>query len=313
MAEFTPELNEQVLQSLLRGITERAAVGKGAARGEAVRRGLTGGSFEGTRVGAIERGAGQSAADAQIQLAIENAMRQREERLIKEGRAYQTSEREAGQKWSTDERRESQDFTSGQNLAQRLWGTSERVAGQTWQSGENAQNRLFQREEAQNEYERQKSEARKQGRRDLLQSTIGGASFAGGMLFCFDPATPIEMADGSKKIIQNILLGDDIRGGGKVVSIRCSFTGDGTRYNYDGVIVTGSHCVYENGKWVRVKDSANAKSIDGDGVVWSLITERHLIYVNGIKFDDEMESAPDIPDVGEDKHINYLNSHIEVA
>lgn len=107
--------------------------------------------------------------------------------------------------------------------------------------------------------------------------------------FCFDGETPVEMVDGSKVVIKDIKLGDRIKGGGMVLSTRQSLTSNGTRYDYNGVIVTGFHAVKEK-KWLRVRDSAHARRIDGGGTVYSLVTTLHRIYVNGIQFADEHET-----------------------
>lgn len=108
-------------------------------------------------------------------------------------------------------------------------------------------------------------------------------------VFCFDGNTMIDMVDGSKKAIKDIQLGDRVKVGGTVLSTRQSLTGNGTRYDYCGTIVTGSHAVKEK-RWIRVKDSANANKIEGGGVVYSLVTSLHRICANGVLFADEHET-----------------------
>lgn len=108
-------------------------------------------------------------------------------------------------------------------------------------------------------------------------------------VFCFDGETMVDMVDGSKKAIKDVKLGDRVKGGGTVLSTRQSLTSNGTRYNYKGIIVTGLHAVKEK-RWMRVKDSAHAHRIDGAGVVYSLVTNLHRIYANGIQFADEHET-----------------------
>lgn len=106
--------------------------------------------------------------------------------------------------------------------------------------------------------------------------------------FCFDGSTLIDMADGSKKPIREIQLGDKTRGG-SVESVRQSYTAYGTRYNYKNVLVTGSHAVKED-KWIRVASSQYAIPVIGDGIVYSLVTPTHRIFVDGIMFADEHET-----------------------
>lgn len=108
-------------------------------------------------------------------------------------------------------------------------------------------------------------------------------------VFCFDGDTLVDMQDGSKKPIKDIQLGERVMGGGVVVSTRQSFTANGTRFKYKGITVTGSHAVKEK-RWLRVKDSVHAERINGGGVVYSLVTDLHRIYINGIQFADEHET-----------------------
>lgn len=107
--------------------------------------------------------------------------------------------------------------------------------------------------------------------------------------FCFDSTTPIIMLDGDQKIISDIKIGDKTKGG-IVESIRISKTDDGTLYNYKGIEVTGSHAVKENGRWIRVENSSISVPIKGERIVWSLVTDKHRIYVNDIELADEHET-----------------------
>ena len=107
--------------------------------------------------------------------------------------------------------------------------------------------------------------------------------------FCFDGSTPITMSDGSIKLIKDIHLGDETAGGA-VESVRTSITGNDTRYNYKGTIVTGSHAVLENGYWTRVEDSVFGFPIPGEGVVYSLATSHHRVIVGETIFADELET-----------------------
>lgn len=108
-------------------------------------------------------------------------------------------------------------------------------------------------------------------------------------VFCFEAGTPITMWDGSERPINNLYVGASTKGG-EVVSIRISKTGEGTRYLYKGIQVTGSHAVKENGKWIRVKDSDHAAPVSGEGIVWSLVTTDHRIWIRGIEMADEHET-----------------------
>src|SRR3990167_1492478 len=106
---------------------------------------------------------------------------------------------------------------------------------------------------------------------------------------CFMADTFIEMADGSLRPIALVNLGDNTKGG-KVSSVRVAIV-EGDIYDYAGVHLTGSHAVNEDGTWKRVAESRRAIPIpDLRGLVFSLITENHRVYVNGIEFADEAET-----------------------
>jgi hypothetical protein len=116
----------------------------------------------------------------------------------------------------------------------------------------------------------------------------GGSS--GGMTddnagsFCFDPSTPIQMADGSTKEIKDIQLGDDTKGG-EVTGV-FQFKASDEIHDYKGVTVAGSHYVKEEGKFIMVKDSPLAIKIDKIPVVYSLDTTGRRIFIKDIEFAD---------------------------
>lgn len=123
---------------------------------------------------------------------------------------------------------------------------------------------------------------------------------------CFMADTLIEMADGSLRPISLVNLGEQTKGG-KVLSIRVSIV-EGDIYDYAGVHLTGSHAVNEDGTWKRVAESRRAIPIpDLRGLVFSLITENHRIYVNGIEFADEAETD-DFGDLDFKESIEVLNA-----
>ena len=122
----------------------------------------------------------------------------------------------------------------------------------------------------------------------------GGANQAGGGYstgsgynegnFCFDPSTPIQMADGSTKEIKNIQLGDDTKGG-EVTGV-FQFKASDEIHDYKGVTVAGSHYVKEDGRFIMVKDSPLSIKIDKIPVVYSLDTTGRRIFINDIEFAD---------------------------
>tara|TARA_R110000824_G_scaffold365415_1_gene553925 strand:+ start:442 stop:2526 length:2085 start_codon:yes stop_codon:yes gene_type:complete len=106
----------------------------------------------------------------------------------------------------------------------------------------------------------------------------------GGGGYCFDPSTPIQMADGSNKKIKNIQLGDDTKGG-EVTGV-FQFKAADEIHNYKGVTVAGSHYVKEDGEFIMVKDSPLAVKIDKIPVVYSLDTSGRRIFIKDIEFAD---------------------------
>lgn len=113
-------------------------------------------------------------------------------------------------------------------------------------------------------------------------------------VLCFAGESPVEMADGSVKPIQDVRVGDETRGG----RVYSRIEGDGTGedwYSYDGVRVTGSHAVFEGGAWIRVHQSAIAVPIDPVPVLYSLGATRHEIWIDGIRFADSDEVDRDGP------------------
>jgi len=112
-------------------------------------------------------------------------------------------------------------------------------------------------------------------------SSSGEAGYGG---FCFDPNTPVQMADGSEKKIKDIKLGEDTKGG-EVTGV-FQFKAADEIHDYKGVTVAGSHYVKENGKFIMVKDSPLAVKIDKIPVVYSLDTTGRRIFINDIEFAD---------------------------
>jgi hypothetical protein len=114
--------------------------------------------------------------------------------------------------------------------------------------------------------------------------TSGGMTDDNAGTYCFDPSTPIQMADGSTKEIKNIQLGDDTKGG-EVTGV-FQFKASDEIHDYKGVTVAGSHYVKEDGKFIMVKDSPLSVKIDKIPVVYSLDTTGRRIFINDIEFAD---------------------------
>ena len=120
-------------------------------------------------------------------------------------------------------------------------------------------------------------------------SNRGGGGGGGGGGGCFLKGTPITMADGSTKPVEQVDLGDEIAEGGKVFAAGRFLTEE--LHDYEGIKVSGSHMVNEDGTWVRVRDSKKGKPLgDDEHTVYVFGAENRRILINGILFTDYFES-----------------------
>ena len=119
----------------------------------------------------------------------------------------------------------------------------------------------------------------------IWHGPIGGIA----RTFCFYKNTPITMYDGSQKIISEIKVGDKIKNG-KIIGIHI-FSGKNIKmYNYHDIIVASDHLVYENSKWIRIKNSKFSYILDNiEDEIYCLTTSTGKILINMITFADYME------------------------
>jgi hypothetical protein len=146
---------------------------------------------------------------------------------------------------------------------------------------------ISRKEAAQQQAAIERDQARDDNRGGGANQSGGGYSSGSGYNegnYCFDPSTPIQMADGSTKQIKNIQLGDDTKGG-EVTGV-FQFKATDEIHDYKGVTVAGSHYVKEDGKFIMVKDSPLSVKIDKIPVVYSLDTSGRRIFINDIEFAD---------------------------
>lgn len=124
---------------------------------------------------------------------------------------------------------------------------------------------------------------------------------------CFPAFTEVEMADGTKKAIADIKIGDKTKLGGTVTGVMSNLVNE-QYYIYKGVYVTGSHAVLVGNTFVRVKDSSVAViSTKKAHVVHSINTENHLMLINGIIFSDFDETDLDVTD---EQSLKILNKEV---
>ena len=104
---------------------------------------------------------------------------------------------------------------------------------------------------------------------------------------CFPRGTMIKMKDLSFKKIEDVKIGDECFFGGKVTkTIQGDATGM-TWFDYQGVIVTGSHLVLDGGTWKPVEGTDEAMELEVKfEVLYNLSNQFHEISINGEVFSD---------------------------
>lgn len=120
-------------------------------------------------------------------------------------------------------------------------------------------------------------------------SIISATAFAGSVggmagAFCFDPETEVLMADGSRKSMKDVKNGDRLADKSYVTAVmRFKTEADTQMWSIDGVSVSGSHILYNNGSPVFVRDYKHAVKLDvAPSTVYCLNTTSHRIPVKGL-------------------------------
>ena len=151
------------------------------------------------------------------------------------------------------------------------------------------------------------------GKKEQKAIKAGLAVATGGLseVFCFAEGTPITMADGTTKPVEEIDLFDVCQVGGMVNGKGVVLAED--IYDYEGVLVTGSHAVYEDDKWIRVKDSEKSIPVELDEPikVYIVNNEDHVLIVNEIIFADYGE-VTDSENMTADERLAYLNDYCSI-
>jgi len=142
---------------------------------------------------------------------------------------------------------------------------------------------------------------------------VNAALLTGGLseVFCFAAGTPITMEDGTIKPVEQVDLFDSCKIGGIVNGKGVVLSEE--LYDYRGVNVTGSHAVYEDGKWIRVKDSILSIKLQLDDTVKVYIVNNvdHVLLVNDIIFADYGE-VTNSENMTADERLEYLNAHCRI-
>lgn len=105
---------------------------------------------------------------------------------------------------------------------------------------------------------------------------------------CFAPGTCVLMADGSKRPIEQVRVGDLLADGGRVTMTGLFLASD--LYRLDGVEVTGDHLVRGDTGWIPVREHPHAiRLLTGERLVHNLATTRNRVNAGGHLFADYAE------------------------
>jgi len=132
---------------------------------------------------------------------------------------------------------------------------------------------------------------------------------------CFDPQTPIDLADGRTIPIHRIRVGDVLSNKARVTAIMRFETRATTElYMYKNILVTGNHLVRES-MWKYVRDSKLATRYTGvmPSEVICLNTSTHEICIDGTVFADYEEVDSEAPDYVALNPTDILEGGIELC
>lgn len=145
----------------------------------------------------------------------------------------------------------------------------------------------------------------------IAASAMGGA--VGGMAesFCFTPETQVHTKDGPIAI-SALKLGQSINQHTKVLAVMKFQKDNYDLYTFDGIVVAGSHILYEHGIPILVRDHPDAYPTPQNTELYCLITSTHTIPIVGSSsihiFADweEIEKTDDLTDWYKEVY-EYLN------
>jgi len=125
---------------------------------------------------------------------------------------------------------------------------------------------------------------------------------------CFMAGTMISMADGSQKAVELVDIGDEVSVGGMVFATGKFLIEN--LYDYNGIQVSGTHMVKEDGAWTRVEDSRLGVSLGNDpAIVYVFGSENRRIIINNTEFTDyfELSEQQELTNHGEEFFSNWQN------
>lgn len=145
-----------------------------------------------------------------------------------------------------------------------------------------------------------------------IGTIVGGVIGAIGV--CFLHNTPILMANGSYKMIQDLVIGEYVAYGGMVMGHGKSLCLRVVEYK--GRFTSDQHALFDGQKYVRACDvmGGSAHDLDTPVVVYPVVTENHILITdNGVVYADLIEV--DAPGASDKMKLRLLNkkNHIHLA
>ena len=106
-------------------------------------------------------------------------------------------------------------------------------------------------------------------------------------LRCFDENTLILLSNGNKILIKDANVGDELDNGSYITAKIKVTSEDMKIYKLNNIIVSGSHLVNYNGKWIRVEQHPDSQEIVyNKPFLYCLNTSNKVIELSGIIFSD---------------------------
>lgn len=124
---------------------------------------------------------------------------------------------------------------------------------------------------------------------------------------CFPGSTLINLENNNTKPIRDIRIGEKIQN--NVVTGKLYIKPQlSDIYNYNGVLVSGSHLIFEEDEWIRIQDSKKAHLNIINTELYCLITSNNTIHINNDIFRDYQETKDKIINSNISQYIaNHLN------
>lgn len=106
--------------------------------------------------------------------------------------------------------------------------------------------------------------------------------------YCFSGDTLLKMSNGKLKKMRDVIVGDELAESGTVTAVMKSSSHGCHIFNIDGVIVTSTHKVRHEGKWICASDHPRGYFVDDfqDPLVYCIGTSSKTIKVKSMVFSD---------------------------